>query len=52
MSKYFERPEGTQEDVAELDVLRNCVCNFLQQMKFTEKTGRYPRKLAFLGLES
>jgi hypothetical protein len=30
MSKYFERPQGTQEDVAELDVLRNCACSFLQ----------------------
>ena len=35
-----------QEDVAELDVLRNCACSFLQQMKFTERTGRYTRKLA------
>ena len=27
MSKYIERPEGTQEDVAEQDVLRNCACS-------------------------
>ena len=26
----FERPQGTQKDVAELDVLRNCACSFLQ----------------------
>ena len=30
ISKYFERPEGTQEDVAEMDGLRNCACSFLQ----------------------
>ena len=34
MSKYFERPEGTQEDVAEMDVLRNCACSFLQHETF------------------
>jgi len=30
LSKYFERPEGTQKDLAELDVMRNCACSFLQ----------------------
>ena len=30
LSKYSERPEGTQEDAAELDVLLNCACSFLQ----------------------
>ena len=27
---FFERPEGTLKDLAELDVLRNCACSFLQ----------------------
>ena len=27
---YFKRPEGTEKDVAELDVLRNCACSLLQ----------------------
>ena len=30
LSKSFERSEGTQWDVAELEVLRNCACSFLQ----------------------
>ena len=30
ISKSFERPEGTQKDVAELDVLRKCACSFPQ----------------------
>ena len=30
LSKSFERTEGTQKDAAELDVLRNCACSFLQ----------------------
>jgi hypothetical protein len=34
ISKYFERPEGTQEDVAEMDGLRNCACSFLQHKTF------------------
>ena len=36
ISKYFERPEGTQEDVAEMDGLRNCACSFLQHKTFSE----------------
>ena len=35
MSKYFERPEGTQEDVAEMDGLRNCACSFLSHKIFS-----------------
>jgi len=34
ISKYFERPEGTHEYVAEMDGLRNCACNFLQHKTF------------------
>ena len=35
ISKYFERPEGTQGDVAEMDGLRNCACSFLQHKTFS-----------------
>jgi hypothetical protein len=30
LSKSFERSEGIEGDVAELEVLRNCACSFLQ----------------------
>jgi len=34
ISKYFERPEGTHEYVAEMDGLRNCACSFIQHKTF------------------
>jgi hypothetical protein len=34
ISKYFERPEGTHEYVAEMDGLRNCACSILQHKTF------------------
>ena len=37
ISEDFERPEGTQEDVAEMDGLRNCGCETVPAASFSIK---------------